>query len=97
MGLRIRRGYPGWRSTVETSIRRLGSVAKPYQTIWLPLTHVLENPWTAAQRFLEANELPMSYLDEVVRFIEKNTAMVSLGGEGGYSDPYTGSDSWTVV
>jgi phospholipase A-2-activating protein len=54
---------------------------------------VLENPWTAAQRFLEANELPMSYLDEVVRFIEKNTAGVSLGGGGGqYSDPYTGTD-----
>lgn len=33
----------------------------------------------------------MSYLDEVVRFIEKNAAGVSLGGGGGqYSDPYTG-------
>jgi len=54
----------------------------------------LENPWTAAQRFLQANELPLSYLDEVVRFIEKNTAGVSLGGGGGqYSDPYTGADS----
>ena len=33
----------------------------------------------------------MSYLDEVVRFIEKNTAGVSLGGGGSqYSDPFTG-------
>jgi hypothetical protein len=36
----------------------------------------------------------MSYLDEVVRFIEKNTAGVSLGGGGAeYSDPYTGKSS----
>ena len=40
----------------------------------------------------------MSYLDEVVRFIEKNTAGVSLGGGGGqYSDPYTGTDSFMDV
>lgn len=57
---------------------------------------VLENPWNAAQRFLQANELPMSYLDEVVRFIEKNAAGVSLGGGGDqYNDPYTGTDSPT--
>lgn len=57
---------------------------------------VLENPWTAAQRFLQANELPTTYLDEVVRFIEKNTAGVSLGGGGSqYNDPYTGTDSFT--
>ena len=42
---------------------------------------------------MQANELPMSYLDEVVRFIEKNTEGVSLGGGGGYSDPFTGRDS----
>ena len=58
----------------------------------------LENPWTAAQRFLQANELPLSYLDEVVRFIEKNTAGVSLGGGGTqYSDPYTGTNQFTNV
>lgn len=51
-----------------------------------------ENPYTAAQRFLESNELPPSYLDEVVRFIEKNTAGVSLGtGSEDYVDPFTGN------
>ena len=36
----------------------------------------------------------MSYLDEVVKFIEKNAAGVSLGAGGGqYNDPYTGTDS----
>lgn len=60
----------------------------------ISLTYVLENPWTAAQRFLQANELPLSYLDEVVKFIEKNTAGISLGGGGNqYSDPYTGADT----
>lgn len=59
---------------------------------------VLENPWTAAQRFLQANELPLSYLDEVVRFIEKNAAGVSLGGGGSqHSDPYTGTGSFIDV
>ncbi|KAI0345275.1 phospholipase A-2-activating protein [Trametopsis cervina] len=51
-----------------------------------------ENPYSAAQRFLQANELPLSYLDEVVRFIEKNTAGVSVGPSSGeYQDPFTGA------
>ncbi len=49
-----------------------------------------ENPYTAAQRFLEANDLPLSYLDEVVRFIEKNTAGATIGSSTQFSDPYTG-------
>lgn len=49
-----------------------------------------ENPYVAAQRFLTAQELPMTYLDEVVKFIEKNTGGVSLGGGAQYSDPFTG-------
>lgn len=58
----------------------------------------LDNPWTAAQRFLDANELPPSYLDEVAGFIQKNTAGVSLGGgEGQYSDPYTGMSSLATM
>lgn len=32
-----------------------------------------ENPYTAAERFLADHELPASYKDEVVRFIEQNT------------------------
>jgi phospholipase A-2-activating protein len=34
----------------------------------------------------------MSYLDEVVRFIEKNTSGVSLGSGGNeFVDPFTGA------
>jgi phospholipase A-2-activating protein len=39
---------------------------------------------------LQNNELPLSYLDEVVRFIEKNTSGVKIGGSGEYQDPFTG-------
>lgn len=53
-----------------------------------------ENPYVAAQRFLEKNELPLGYLDQVVSFIEKNTAGVQLGGEDQFRDPYTGGTSY---
>lgn len=58
--------------------------------IWYP-----ENPFTAAQRFLERNNLPMSYLDQVAEFITKNTQGAQLGGGGGYVDPYTGAARYT--
>lgn len=52
---------------------------------------VKDNPFSAAQRFLEVNELPLTYLDEVVRFIETNTAGVNIGTGGNeFVDPYTG-------
>lgn len=51
----------------------------------------LENPYGAAQRFLQSNNLPLTYIDEVVKFIEKNTAGVNIGvGGEEYVDPYTG-------
>ena len=54
-----------------------------------------ENPYEAAQKFLHTNELPLSYLDEVVKFIEKNTAGVQLGSGGsGAGDPYTGGGAY---
>uniref|UniRef100_A0A0W0FF69 Putative phospholipase A-2-activating protein n=1 Tax=Moniliophthora roreri TaxID=221103 RepID=A0A0W0FF69_MONRR len=50
-----------------------------------------ENPYTAAQRFLQSNDLSMNYIDEVAKFIEKNTAGVNLGsGAEEYVDPFTG-------
>jgi phospholipase A-2-activating protein len=49
-----------------------------------------ENPFTAAQRFLEKNDLPLTYLDQVVQFIEKNTGGINLGGNDDYVDPFTG-------
>jgi phospholipase A-2-activating protein len=50
----------------------------------------VENPFEAAQRFLNAHDLPPTYLDEVVNFIEKNTAGVHIGTSNQYVDPYTG-------
>ncbi|KAF8516963.1 phospholipase A-2-activating protein [Hysterangium stoloniferum] len=52
-----------------------------------------ENPFQAAQRFLHANDLPDTYIDEVVKFIEKNTSAVSLGATNDYVDPYTAGAS----
>ncbi|WVQ79673.1 hypothetical protein IAT38_001773 [Cryptococcus sp. DSM 104549] len=76
-------------------------VAEGVPPLKLPY-NVAENPWIAAQRFLDANELPASYCEQVVSFIEKNTAGVQLGtggggggGGGGYVDPYTGSSRYT--
>lgn len=46
-----------------------------------------ENPYTAAEKFLANNDLPSSYTDEVVRFIEQNTSGVSLGGGPAPSAP----------
>ncbi|KAF4576303.1 hypothetical protein EYR36_004280 [Pleurotus pulmonarius] len=57
--------------------------------------NVTENPYSSAQRFLAANELPLTYLDEVVRFIERNTAGVNIGTGGSeYVDPYTGASRY---
>ena len=38
-----------------------------------------ENPFDAAQKFLEKNELPLSYLDTVAKFIVDNAEGVTLG------------------
>lgn len=56
---------------------------------------MLENPYEAAQKFLQSNDLPGSYIDEVVKFIEKNTAGVQLGSSNtGSGDPYTGAGAY---
>ncbi|KAF8809106.1 PFU-domain-containing protein, partial [Phlegmacium glaucopus] len=57
--------------------------------------NVSENPYSAAQRFLQSNDLPLTYIDEVVKFIEKNTAGVNIGTGGEeYVDPYTGASRY---
>jgi phospholipase A-2-activating protein len=54
--------------------------------------NVSENPFEAARRFLENNELPISYLDTVGNFIVKNSQGVSLGEpsqpSGPVADPF---------
>ncbi|KAF8350535.1 phospholipase A-2-activating protein [Amanita rubescens] len=56
--------------------------------------NVTENTFTAAQRFLQQNDLPLSYIDQVVNFIEKNTSGISLGANSEYADPFTGASSY---
>jgi phospholipase A-2-activating protein len=56
----------------------------------LMFVFIAENPYVAAQRFLEQNDLSTNYVDEVVKFIEKNTSGVNLGASNEYVDPYTG-------
>ncbi|WFD26669.1 hypothetical protein MNAN1_001654 [Malassezia nana] len=51
--------------------------------------NVSENPYVAASRFLEENDLPASFLDQVVRFLEKNTEGVHVSPQAP-ADPYTG-------
>lgn len=46
-----------------------------------------ENPYAAAERFLADNELPSSYLQEVVQFIERNTGGVQLDEQSGPTQP----------
>jgi len=50
--------------------------------------NVAQNPYEAAQRFLEKNGLDMSFIDQVVKFIEQNTGGVKLGTGVGPVDPY---------
>lgn len=53
-----------------------------------------QNAYDAAQKFLIANELPLEYVDQVVDFIDKNTAGVTLG-QSEFVDPYTGASRYT--
>lgn len=50
--------------------------------------NVTQNPFEAAQKFLEKNGLDMGYIDQVVKFIEQNTGGVKLGMSSGAVDPY---------
>jgi phospholipase A-2-activating protein len=52
-----------------------------------------QNEYEAAQKFIEDNELPIGYLDQVAEFIVKNTKGATLGAET--QAPQTrGSDPW---
>ncbi|KAK4235345.1 PUL domain-containing protein [Achaetomium macrosporum] len=53
-----------------------------------------ENPYQAATKFLGDNELPISYIDEVAKFIITNTKGATIGQttEAPSADPY-GTDS----
>ena len=55
------------------------------------LNCIVDDPWMAAHKFLEDNELSPMFLDQVANFIMKNTEGVTLGQqETAVSDPFTG-------
>ncbi|KAJ1973464.1 WD repeat protein Lub1 [Dimargaris xerosporica] len=54
-----------------------------------------ENPYDAAQRFLDRHMLPQSYLDQVVQFITTNANVSANPTSGsGYQDPFTGASRY---
>lgn len=54
--------------------------------------NVTQNPYEAATKFLQDNELPLTYLDETANFIIKNTKGATLG----QSSATQGSDPWAT-
>ena len=96
VGFRIRRRRFGRHASTQTALQHDRSVAITNKKKFCLSTS--ENPWIAAQRFLNKHELPQTYADEVVGFIEKNSGGVQLG-QGGesntYVDPYTGASRYT--
>lgn len=52
-----------------------------------------ENAYSAAQKFLDKNELPAEYLEQVVSFIDKNVEGATIGGRSNeaYVDPFSGT------
>lgn len=54
--------------------------------------NVSQNPYEAATKFIQDNELPISYLDQVANFITQNTQGATLGQS---SEPTpSGADPW---
>jgi phospholipase A-2-activating protein len=53
-----------------------------------------EDPYDAARRFLNQNELPMYYLEQVAQFIMKNTGAKPTSIDPNYSDPFTGASRY---
>ncbi|KAF5093442.1 hypothetical protein D0Z03_002413 [Geotrichum reessii] len=50
--------------------------------------NLTENPYDAARRFIEANELPASYLDQVAQFITTNSEGIDLTNQAPATSPY---------
>ncbi|KAL2010239.1 hypothetical protein VTN00DRAFT_6046 [Thermoascus crustaceus] len=54
--------------------------------------NVSQNPYEAATKFIQDNELPISYIDQVARFIIENTQGATIG-EATQEQP-AGADPW---
>jgi phospholipase A-2-activating protein len=50
-----------------------------------------DNPYQSAQNFIEDNELPQSYIDQIASFITTNAKNITLGESmpSGPGDPFT--------
>eukprot|EP00794_Sanderia_malayensis_P016237 gene16236-17875_t len=63
-------------------------------TLKLPY-NITDDPWLAAHKFLEANEISPMFLDQVANFIIKNTEGVTIGqSQPGFTDPFTGGSRY---
>ncbi|KAJ5689440.1 hypothetical protein N7462_003832 [Penicillium macrosclerotiorum] len=54
--------------------------------------NVSQNPYEAATKFIQDNELPISYLDQVANFITQNTQGATLGRS--QEPTHEGADPW---
>ena len=53
--------------------------------------NITEDPWFAAQKFIEKNNLSQLFLEQVANFIISNTKGMQLGtATSEYADPFTG-------
>lgn len=60
--------------------------------------NISEDPWFAAQAFLDRNNLSQLFLDQVANFITQNAKGVTLGTQSsGYADPFTGTLGWLFI
>jgi hypothetical protein len=52
----------------------------------------IDNPWVAAQEFIDREELPKEFLDQVAHFIYQNTKGVNIGAASGTPpfNPFSG-------
>ncbi|WAR24590.1 PLAP-like protein [Mya arenaria] len=58
--------------------------------------NLTEDPWFAAQMFIEKNNLSQAFLDQVANFITENTkgATLTQGSGASYADPFTGGNRY---
>jgi len=53
-----------------------------------------QNPYEAATKFIQDNELPITYLDTVANFITTNTQGATIGSSQNQGPPPPGHDPW---
>lgn len=58
---------------------------------------VPDNPYTAADKWLLKENLPLSYRQQVVEFILQNSGQKDFALDTSYRDPYTGCKYWALL